>query len=185
MSDLVLVALAGFLASLVDGALGMGFGPTSSTHPAERGHQPGGGVDHGQPGQGRHRAGGRRVALAVRQHRPTARAPARHPGRGRRAARHHRAGVRRRRRPAPVARRRAPRWSACGSCSASAGRCPSRPDTDRASTRRRAAAVQRSAASRWRPPPAGSPTGWWGRGVRSSPRSCSTAGCRRASRSAR
>ena len=31
MSDLVLVALAGFVASLVDGALGMGFGPTSST----------------------------------------------------------------------------------------------------------------------------------------------------------
>lgn len=31
MSDLVLVALAGFCASLVDGALGMGFGPTSST----------------------------------------------------------------------------------------------------------------------------------------------------------
>ncbi len=31
MSDLLLVALAGFLASLVDGALGMGFGPTSST----------------------------------------------------------------------------------------------------------------------------------------------------------
>jgi uncharacterized membrane protein YfcA len=31
MSDLVLVAIAGFVASLVDGALGMGFGPTSST----------------------------------------------------------------------------------------------------------------------------------------------------------
>jgi hypothetical protein len=31
MSDLVLVGLAGFLASLVDGALGMGFGPTSSS----------------------------------------------------------------------------------------------------------------------------------------------------------
>lgn len=31
MSDLVIVALAGFLASIVDGALGMGFGPTSST----------------------------------------------------------------------------------------------------------------------------------------------------------
>ena len=31
MSDLVFVALAGFVASLVDGALGMGFGPTSST----------------------------------------------------------------------------------------------------------------------------------------------------------
>lgn len=31
MSELALVALAGFLASLVDGALGMGFGPTSST----------------------------------------------------------------------------------------------------------------------------------------------------------
>ena len=31
MDDLVLVALAGFVASLVDGALGMGFGPTSST----------------------------------------------------------------------------------------------------------------------------------------------------------
>lgn len=31
MHDLLLVALAGFLASLVDGALGMGFGPTSST----------------------------------------------------------------------------------------------------------------------------------------------------------
>jgi uncharacterized membrane protein YfcA len=30
-SDLALVALAGFSASLVDGALGMGFGPTSST----------------------------------------------------------------------------------------------------------------------------------------------------------
>lgn len=31
MSDLVLVGLAGFAASLVDGALGMGFGPTSSS----------------------------------------------------------------------------------------------------------------------------------------------------------
>lgn len=31
MDDLVLVALAGFLAALVDGALGMGFGPTSSS----------------------------------------------------------------------------------------------------------------------------------------------------------
>ncbi len=31
MSDLVLVGLAGFTASLVDGALGMGFGPTSSS----------------------------------------------------------------------------------------------------------------------------------------------------------
>jgi uncharacterized membrane protein YfcA len=31
MSDLVLVGLAGFVASLVDGALGMGFGPTSSS----------------------------------------------------------------------------------------------------------------------------------------------------------
>jgi uncharacterized membrane protein YfcA len=31
MSDYLLVALAGFVASLVDGALGMGFGPTSST----------------------------------------------------------------------------------------------------------------------------------------------------------
>jgi uncharacterized protein len=31
VSDYLLVALAGFVASLVDGALGMGFGPTSST----------------------------------------------------------------------------------------------------------------------------------------------------------
>lgn len=31
MADLLLVGLAGFCASLVDGALGMGFGPTSST----------------------------------------------------------------------------------------------------------------------------------------------------------
>ncbi len=31
MNDLLLVALAGFTASLVDGALGMGFGPTSSS----------------------------------------------------------------------------------------------------------------------------------------------------------
>jgi len=31
MSDLVVVALAGFFASMVDGALGMGFGPTSSS----------------------------------------------------------------------------------------------------------------------------------------------------------
>lgn len=31
MSELVLVALAGFFASMVDGALGMGFGPTSSS----------------------------------------------------------------------------------------------------------------------------------------------------------
>jgi uncharacterized membrane protein YfcA len=31
MSELIVVALAGFFASLVDGALGMGFGPTSST----------------------------------------------------------------------------------------------------------------------------------------------------------
>src|SRR5688572_8557994 len=31
MGDLVIVALAGFFASMVDGALGMGFGPTSSS----------------------------------------------------------------------------------------------------------------------------------------------------------
>lgn len=31
MSDLVVVGLAGFIASMVDGALGMGFGPTSSS----------------------------------------------------------------------------------------------------------------------------------------------------------
>jgi uncharacterized membrane protein YfcA len=31
MSDLILIALAGFAASMVDGALGMGFGPTSAT----------------------------------------------------------------------------------------------------------------------------------------------------------
>ena len=31
MDDLILVALAGFFASMVDGALGMGFGPTSSS----------------------------------------------------------------------------------------------------------------------------------------------------------
>ncbi len=31
MDELVLVALAGFVASLVDGALGMGFGPTSAS----------------------------------------------------------------------------------------------------------------------------------------------------------
>ena len=31
MSDLLLIALAGFCASMVDGALGMGFGPTSSS----------------------------------------------------------------------------------------------------------------------------------------------------------
>ena len=31
MGDLLLVGLAGFLASLVDGALGMGFGPTASS----------------------------------------------------------------------------------------------------------------------------------------------------------
>jgi uncharacterized membrane protein YfcA len=31
MNDLVVVAIAGFAASFVDGALGMGFGPTSSS----------------------------------------------------------------------------------------------------------------------------------------------------------
>ncbi len=31
MTDLIMVAIAGFAASMVDGALGMGFGPTSST----------------------------------------------------------------------------------------------------------------------------------------------------------
>lgn len=31
MSELVIIALAGFLAAIVDGALGMGFGPTSAT----------------------------------------------------------------------------------------------------------------------------------------------------------
>ena len=31
MSEYLLVALAGFAACMVDGALGMGFGPTSST----------------------------------------------------------------------------------------------------------------------------------------------------------
>ena len=41
MSDLLVVGLAGFLASLVDGALGMGFGPTSSTILLSSGHQPG------------------------------------------------------------------------------------------------------------------------------------------------
>ena len=51
--------MAGFVASLVDGALGMGFGPTSSTILLGAGlSRPR--FDHGQPGQGRHRAGCRR-----------------------------------------------------------------------------------------------------------------------------
>lgn len=41
MEQLVLVALAGFLATLVDGALGMGFGPTSSTILLSGGLSPG------------------------------------------------------------------------------------------------------------------------------------------------
>ncbi|HEY8217881.1 MAG TPA: sulfite exporter TauE/SafE family protein, partial [Acidimicrobiia bacterium] len=38
--DLLLVALAGFAASFVDGALGMGFGPTSSSILLSRGYSP-------------------------------------------------------------------------------------------------------------------------------------------------
>src|SRR5687767_3416116 len=38
--DLVLVALAGFFAALVDGALGMGFGPTSSSILLTQGYSP-------------------------------------------------------------------------------------------------------------------------------------------------
>lgn len=41
MEQLLLVALAGFLATLVDGALGMGFGPTSSTILLSGGLSPG------------------------------------------------------------------------------------------------------------------------------------------------
>mgnify|MGYP003344004983 CR=1 FL=1 len=40
-SDLLLVALAGFFASMVDGALGMGFGPTSSSILLAAGISPG------------------------------------------------------------------------------------------------------------------------------------------------
>jgi uncharacterized membrane protein YfcA len=40
MSELWLVALAGFCASLVDGALGMGFGPTSSSILLNQGYSP-------------------------------------------------------------------------------------------------------------------------------------------------
>ena len=40
MNDLIIVGLAGFLASMVDGALGMGFGPTSSSILLARGFPP-------------------------------------------------------------------------------------------------------------------------------------------------
>ena len=40
MSDLLLVGLGGFAASLVDGALGMGFGPTSTSILLSSGLQP-------------------------------------------------------------------------------------------------------------------------------------------------
>ncbi len=40
MGEFVLVAFAGFFAAMVDGALGMGFGPTSSCHSAETGISP-------------------------------------------------------------------------------------------------------------------------------------------------
>ncbi len=40
MDDLIIVAVAGFLASMVDGALGMGFGPTSSSILLTQGFSP-------------------------------------------------------------------------------------------------------------------------------------------------
>jgi len=40
MGDLIIVALAGFVASMVDGALGMGFGPTSSSILLTQGFSP-------------------------------------------------------------------------------------------------------------------------------------------------
>ncbi len=40
MGDLIIVGLAGFLASMVDGALGMGFGPTSSSILLSQGFSP-------------------------------------------------------------------------------------------------------------------------------------------------
>jgi uncharacterized membrane protein YfcA len=40
MGDLIIVAVAGFLASMVDGALGMGFGPTSSSILLSQGFSP-------------------------------------------------------------------------------------------------------------------------------------------------
>ena len=109
MSDLFVVGLAGFLASLVDGALGMGFGPTSTTILLSNGISPVERVGHREPGQGGHRAGGGCVPLALPEHRPSAGAAAGHPGRRRRAARHVGPRARRRRRRASLPGGAAPR----------------------------------------------------------------------------
>ena len=55
MNDLVVVGIAGFAAAFVDGALGMGFGPTSSSILLSSGVSPDGRVGDGQHRQGRDR----------------------------------------------------------------------------------------------------------------------------------
>ena len=96
MNDLVLVFLAGFVASFVDGALGMGFGPTSATILLSTGLAPAAvstTVNLAKVATGLAAAD---LALAVRQHRPGARPAPGAPRHGRCAHRRDRAGQRRR-----------------------------------------------------------------------------------------
>ena len=184
MSDLLVVGLAGFLASLVDGALGMGFGPTSSTILLSAGISPAtasttvnlakvatglvAGVSHW-------RFGNIDRPLVLQLAIPGAVGALLGTtvlvfvdGDDLRpllavvllAGRHPH--------PAPLQ-----------PAAAARGPTPT-PGVPEASCRR-----STRTAWRWRPPRAASPTVWWGRGGRSSPRSCSTAACRRASRSGR
>ena len=78
--ELALVAVAGFAASFVDGALGMGFGPTSSSILLGQGYSPAVVSTTVNLAKVDDRARRRGLALALQQHRSPARAASRHPG---------------------------------------------------------------------------------------------------------
>ena len=87
MRKLLVLALVGLVAQLVDGSLGMAYGVTSTTLLLAVGTRPGRRLGLGAPRRDRHHAGVRACRTGVRQRRLEGRRPDRHPRRGRRLRR--------------------------------------------------------------------------------------------------
>ena len=94
MRTLIVFALVGLGAQLVDGALGMAYGVTSTSLLLVAGVNPATASASVRPRRARHHRRGRRLALALRQRRLEAGAAPGCPGRGRRIPRRHRPVVR-------------------------------------------------------------------------------------------
>ena len=136
MRKLLLIALIGFGAQLVDGALGMAYGRDVDEPPPERRARPRRRLRHRAPGRDRHHRRLRRRALALREHRPA-------DGLDPRRARLRRRLPRRRRAQLAVGRTPPSRHgAACWSCSGCTSCCAS----PCSAARRRGAAGPEAAA---------------------------------------